>query len=135
MLLIDPNSLAIVTIFMEAQGEPFEGKAAVGEVIRTRMRRRYASDGSIIGTVARRFQFSGFNDSKASNDLLIRSLKIDDKDPIVKDCIKAWTTSWSSYFAKDAVLYCNLSSLATPPSWAIPAKFLVKIGQHSFYRD
>ena len=65
MKLFDDDALAIATIWQEAEGEPYDAKVAVGEVIRERMRRKYNSDGTIAGTVGRRFQFSAFNDDPA----------------------------------------------------------------------
>lgn len=34
----------------------------------------------------------------------------------------------------DAVSYVNPRILTKPPTWAIPAKFIVSIGHHDFYR-
>lgn len=135
MNIINPDALAIVTIWQEAQGEPIEGKIAVGEVIRNRMARRYSSDGTVAGTVCRRYQFSAWNDDPQGNDLLIRSLKIRDDDNTVKDCIRAWEISKDSDFAKHAVLYCNLAVLPQRPKWARDDKCVTVIGNHSFFKD
>jgi spore germination cell wall hydrolase CwlJ-like protein len=103
----------------------------VGEVIRRRTALKYASDGTIAGTVARRYQFSATVDDKVNNDLFIRGLKIDDDDPVVQDCIKAWHQSQNTNVTNGAVLYCNLDSAS--PSWATPAKCVAKVGNHSFF--
>ena len=58
--LIPEDKLAILTIAQEALAEPFEGKLAVAEVIRNRMKQRYMSDGTVEGTVLRAWQFSGW---------------------------------------------------------------------------
>lgn len=50
-LVISPDALGICTLWQEARGEPYQGKVAVGEVIRERMRRRYASDGTVAGAL------------------------------------------------------------------------------------
>ena len=133
MRLIDDDTLAVLTIWTEAQGEPHEGKVAVGEVIRERMRRKYSSDGTVVGTVARRYQFSAWNDDSQDNALLIRALKLDWGDPGVSVCRQAWEKSELTNLALGAVLYCNLD--VAQPSWAKPEKLLTKIGHHSFFSD
>ncbi len=133
MRLITDDALAVLTIWTEAQGEPFEGKVGVGEVIRTRARRKYGSDGTIAGTVARRFQFSAWNDDPLDNQLLIKALKLDWGDPIVIECRRAWERSASTQYTMGAVLYCNLD--ISQPTWAKPERLLTKIGHHSFFRD
>jgi spore germination cell wall hydrolase CwlJ-like protein len=133
MRLITDDEIATITIWTEAQGEQFIGKVAVGEVIRERMRRRYASDGTVAGTVARRYQFSAWNDDVNDNLLLIRALKLNWDDPMAVECHTAWTTSEHTHYTLGAVLYCNLD--VAQPDWAKPEKLLAKIGHHSFYKD
>lgn len=135
MKIINPDSLAAMTIWTEAQGEPYEGKLGVGEVIRNRMIRNYSSDGTVAGTVARRFQFSVWNDDAADNALLIRALKIDDLDPTVIECIRAWHESARTNLVKKAVLYCNLQTVSARPAWASDDKLVRTIGNHSFFVD
>lgn len=86
MRLISEEALAVTTIHQEAAGESYLGKLAVAEVIRNRMNKRYASDGTVTDTVLRPKQFSGWNTSDAGR---IRNARIDSDDPIVKDCIRA----------------------------------------------
>lgn len=129
MRLISPDVIAIVTLFQEAEGEPYDGKVAVGEVIRRRASRRYSSDGTVDGACLRRFQFSGWN-SDATNRL--RSLRIDGTDPVVIECIRAWADSETSKLVPDAVLYHATSIPA--PSWADPLRFVRQIGHHRFFR-
>jgi spore germination cell wall hydrolase CwlJ-like protein len=134
MNIINPDALAVVTIWTEAQGELYTGKVAVGEVIRNRMLRNYSSDGTVAGTVLRRYQFSAFNDDAQDNALLIRAFKINDMDPTVQECIRAWNQSRDSNYVKDAVLYCNLDVI-TRPNWAREDKQIIKIGHHTFFGD
>ena len=129
--LLSDESLAAITIFMEAEGESFIGKCAVGEVIRNRMHRHYSSDGTVAGTVCRAWQFSGWN-TDAKNR--IRSLKLDDTDAMVQECLKAWRTSQATSYARSAVLYCNLDIVARP-DWAKEDKLVTKIGHHSFFLE
>lgn len=128
--IITADALGIVTIWQEAQGEPYEGKCAVGEVIRDRTLKNYFSHGSIASTVLWPYQFSGWNHNNGS-DLRERSCVIDDTDPVVIDCIRAWNQSKTSRYAKGALLYCNMN--LAHPSWAKPEKLIVEIGQHSFF--
>ena len=130
MRLISDSALAIITIWTEAQGEPEAGKIAVGEVIRNRMKSKFFSDGTIAGTVARRYQFSAWNDDQGDNDLLIRALRLNVED--TKECADAWAWSQTSSLTKGALLYVNLD--VAHPAWATPDKFITQIGQHSFYR-
>jgi len=135
MNVVNPDALAIITVWQEAQGEPYTGKVAVAEVIRNRMLRNYSSDGTVAGTVARPWQFSGWNGDDESRKYLIRALKINDNDPVVQECIRAWNQSRDSNFVKGAVLYCNLDAVDRRPNWADPSKLIIKIGHHSFFGD
>jgi spore germination cell wall hydrolase CwlJ-like protein len=134
MFIINPTILAIITIWQEAQGEPFEGKVAVAEVIRRRTDRKYSSDGTIQDTVLRKWQFSAWSD-KSCYDLMVKSLKLNDDDPIVKQCIQAWNVSADTNHSKSAVLYCNLAAVAKRPVWARDDKCVAVIGNHSFFVD
>lgn len=133
MKLISDDALAVLTIWTEAQGEPFEGKVAIGEVIRERMRRKYASDGTVAGTVVHRYQFSAWNDDQQDNELLIRAMNLNSDSKAVIECQKAWEASATTNYALKAVLYCNLD--VAKPYWAKPEKLVTKIGHHSFFSD
>lgn len=132
MRLVSDEALAVVTIMQEAAGEPYEGKLAVAEVIRRRAERRFQSDGTVAGTVLRAYQFSGWNTKP--DHLRIRTVQLHDTDRGVEDATKAWRQSALVSVVPDAVLYCNLDILPSPPSWATEAKFVKQIGHHSFYR-
>jgi spore germination cell wall hydrolase CwlJ-like protein len=130
MKLINPDALGILTIWQEARGEPYEGKVAVGEVIRNRMARCYSSDGTVAGTIGKPYQFSGWNTLDPN---FLPSLKIDDTDPVVAECIRAWYESRTTTHAKGAVLYCNMN--LAHPFWARDDKKVATIGSHSFFMD
>lgn len=131
MKIITPDSVAIVTIWQEAEGEDYIGKVAIGEVIRNRMEHNYSSDGTVPGTVCKSFQFSSWNDDWRDNARLVASLKLDDTDPVVIDCIRAWNESRTTRYVNGAVLYCNLT--LAKPVWAIPDDLVATVGKHSFY--
>lgn len=130
--LIPPDALAIATIWQEARGERlYEGRVAVGEVIRNRIRRRYSSDGTVAGTVLRPYQFSGWNTDDPNR---IKSMLLNMEDPLVEECARAWHESIQTELTKGAVLYCNLKIIKRPV-WAKPERLLVDIGNHSFFAD
>jgi len=128
-LLISPAQWAIATIVQEALGEPYEGKVAVGEVIRARMKRRYSSDGTVAGTVLRPYQFSGWRNTDPALQL---SGMADDEHPKVAECIRAWHESRVTNLTEGAVLY-HADYVA--PGWSERATFIKKIGRHLFYGD
>lgn len=137
MRLITEEALAVVTIMQEAEGEPYLGKLAVAEVIRNRMQKLYASDGTVSGTVLRPLQFSGWN---AKDPGRIRSVRADNDGAIVRDCIRAWNEARAgSNTVHGAVLYYSPSALEAmgidTPDWALPdsADEVAIVGKHHFF--
>lgn len=127
MRLVNDDVLGTIAVWQEAQGECFEGKVAVAEVIRRRTRRKYMSDGTIAGTIFRALQFSGFN---SSSPIRARSFMLDGDDPVVRECAEAWRRSIDTNYSGGAVhyyapRYCN-------PVWARGAEVVAEIGQHRF---
>jgi N-acetylmuramoyl-L-alanine amidase len=132
MRLIADEALAAATIWQEAAGEGYMGKVAVAEVIRNRAAQRYNSDGTIAGTIGRRYQFSAWNDDAQNNARLIQSLELDDENPIVQDCVHAWREAAAgSERANGAVLYANLS--VCKPSWLPNVRQVAQLGNHTFF--
>ena len=132
MRLISDTALAVLTIWQEARNQPHEGKVAVAEVIRNRMKERYSSDGTVAGTVARAYQFSGWNTKDPNR---VPSLQLDDSDPVVKECLRAWleaNTNGTNY-AQGALLYLNPSILPVLPAWVRNSDKVAEIGDHVFY--
>lgn len=137
MRLLTEEALAVITIHQEAAGESYLGKLAVAEVIRNRMNKKYASDGTVTDTVLRPKQFSGWNTSDAGR---IRNARIDSDNPVVKDCIRAWHEAQAgSNTVHGAVLYyapATLKKLGWPePDWALPdsADEVAVVGGHHFF--
>lgn len=131
--LISEDALAIVTIAQEAEGEPYIGKVAVAEVIRNRMNRKYASDGTVSGTVLRPLQFSGWN---AKDPGRLRTVRSDTTDIVIQQCVRAWEEAKAgSDVVRGAVLYYNPSLVTETPDWALPdsATEVAVIGQHHFF--
>jgi spore germination cell wall hydrolase CwlJ-like protein len=131
MKLFNEEAFAIATIWQEARGESYDGKCAVGEVIRNRMKRRYTSDGTVLGTTLRPFQFSGWNTQDPNR---IPALRLDDSDPLVQECKRAWQDSENTNFSKGAVLYLNPEAVNRMPDWVANTVRVAIVGAHHFYQ-
>jgi N-acetylmuramoyl-L-alanine amidase len=130
--LVPDHVWAILTIFQEAEGESFDGKVAVAEVILKRTNQKFFSDGTVAGTCLKPYQFSSWNTASVNR---LRACQIDDESQIVKDCIAAWDEAINgSNHTKDALLYLNPKGIADLPTWANPDKYVCTIGRHDFYR-
>lgn len=130
--ILSDDALAIITIAQEAIGESYEGKLAVAEVIRNRMRHKYSSDGTVAGTVLRPWQFSGWNTDSVGR---VRMAKIDGDDKVVDDCVRAWRSAKEgSNTVNGAVLY-YAPAIVKMPKWARPeyAIQVAEIGGHVFF--
>jgi len=128
MRVADDDAWGVMTVWIEARGEPYEGKVAVAEVILRRSRKGFMSDGTIPGTVLRPWQFSGWNTDDSNR---IRAAKIDDGDPVVAECLKAWEEAKAgSNFSGGALHYFNPSVIE--PMWAKAARVVAEIGRHRF---
>lgn len=132
MRLFEDDDLAVANIWAEARGETFEGKVGVAEVMRNRMKRKYASNGTVASTIFWPWQFSGFN---TDNEWRSKIFELDNADAVVRQCFEAWKASEHTDLTHGAVLYCNLNILRVPPRWAREDKKLAVIGQHSFFSD
>lgn len=129
--LIDQDALAVVTIRLEADGEPYAGKVGVAEVIRNRMRRLYSSDGTVSGTVLRRLQFSCWN---AADPRRAQMCNAYEAAPLSRAARDAWDESAHTALVSGATLY-HAATMDPYPDWASRAKFVVQLGGHRFYRD
>lgn len=133
MELIGGWCLAVATVLGEAGGEPFDGKVAVAMTIRNRMRLKYASNGTVAGTVLRPLQFSLWNTSDPGR-VRVCSVTLDDSH--VQECMRAWARSDDNPpplggFEKVVLYHADYVS----PPWAARARFVRKIGRHLFYED
>ena len=131
--LISSEGLAVATVWQEARGEPFPGKVGVAEVILQRMARKKYSDGTVEGTVLRAYQFSGWNTTDPNRTPATR---IDDDDPLVQECIKAWNEAVrGSDTTLGATHYVNLNLVR--PGWvdSPQMKQTVQIASHTFFKE
>lgn len=128
MRLVSDDSLAVVAIYQEAEGEPFTGKVAVAEVIRNRAKK---SGGTIASVVLKKLQFSGMNAGAANR---IRSFEIDTENHIVQDCLRAWSEAKAgSDYTLGATHYFNPS--LCNPDWAKKMVKTATIANHDFYKE
>lgn len=131
MRIIPDDTIAILNIWIEARGETFEGKVAVGEVMLNRLKKgRWG--GTLIEVVLSPYQFSGWNTKERGR---IDAMLLDDTHPQYLDCKKAWEIAKTgTTYAKGATLYYNPHIVAAP-NWAKPSNLLARIGNHNFYRE
>lgn len=155
-MTIDPRTLLALCVWDEARGEPNDGKAAVARVVKNRMLRRYCSDGTIVGTVLKKFQFSGFwfafdaahhyhqiefdfAGAEAEAEKLLVEAQAD--SVVFAICRNAADQVFAGNYhgpqydqlTDDAVLYVN-PAVVEKPVWATPEAFVCTIGHHDFYR-
>lgn len=135
MRLVPDDAWAVITIWHEAQSEPYLGKVAVAEVILRRTKRKFMSDGTVAGTCLWPMQFSGWNahDATPKYKERVEGAKIDTDDHVVQDCMRAWAEAKAgSSLAPDCVQYYN-PRICAPP-WSIGAEIVAEIGQHRFVK-
>lgn len=126
------EEIADMTIFMEASGEPPEGRRAVAWVIVNRLNSgRYGA--SLAAVCLHPFQFSCWNTSDPNR---LRIAKTPESDPVLLDCALALQQAQAGGTdpTDGATLYYS-DSMTTPPDWASAAIFTVKIGSQLFYRE
>lgn len=131
MRLVPDDAWAVMTIWQEARSEPYMGMLAVAEVIRNRMRAKFFSDGTVVGTVLRDRQFSGWN-NRDPNRIPSAQIRIDSS--FVWQCAKAWDEAMArpgSQVAQGAFSYFN-PAVVVPP-WKVDFRLVATIGAHEFY--
>lgn len=125
----------VPTIRQEADGEPFEGKVGVAEVIRERMESGYNSDGTAAGTVLSPYQFSGWNTNDANRT---RIANCDISDPLTIEAINAYKRAFEGHSVTVGRANLYHSKKMNPfPSWTLNPKVIkiTEIGNHIFYRE
>lgn len=129
--LIPDETWAVLTLWMECRGEPRDGQLAVAEVIRNRMQRHYQSDGTVVGTVLRQYQFSCWNTTDPQR---LHAAILDDGDPHIVAAREVWHDALNgSNVARGAVLYLNPAVLQKRPEWIAESRKVATIGHHDFY--
>lgn len=144
----------------EAAGEIYAGKFAVARVVLNRMALKYQSDGTVVGTVEKKFQYSGFwfsmvdghytqveFDQAGAQDKAQELFEQFSGTAIWDDCVKAVRDAQAfmagtpmsfqpgpatSKLTPKTVLYLN-PAICARPDWADPKKLDTVIGHHEFY--
>ena len=121
------DTLAALTIYLEARGESFAGKMAVAAVIRNRMHYRYHSDGTVKGTVLRAKQFEPWITLKPRDIVFnIHNVKM-------RESLMAWhLVQDGRKVVEDAVLFFN-PHIVRAPRWARVNRKVATIGGHDFF--
>jgi N-acetylmuramoyl-L-alanine amidase len=131
-----PGSLWLaMTVWMEAQGEPDEGKLAVAHVIMNRARKRKKTVGFVC---LEKLQFSCWN---SDSPVRLRLPDIENEDPTWKACAEAAAgavdgskpdpTKGADHYLNEAVVKKAAGKL---PSWFQPDRVTARIGNHTFLK-
>lgn len=137
MRLISDRALAIVTVWQESRGEPYEAQVAVAETIRNRVRQHWEGGTSVADIVFERLQFSGMN---SDNPWRGDSFELDDRDPVVISCANAVDEAFAGsdraggathFLNEDLTRKLNKGRL---PPWYNPARIVARSGQLTFLR-
>ncbi|PJA78523.1 MAG: hypothetical protein CO149_03580 [Nitrospirae bacterium CG_4_9_14_3_um_filter_51_5] len=121
------DTLAALTIYLEACGESFAGKLAVAAVIRNRMTHKYHSDGTVKGTVLRAKQFEPWIGRNPEE------VEFDPTNQKMQESLLAWNLVQDGRKVVDgAVLFYN-PQLVKTPRWAQVNRKVKKIGRHEFF--
>ena len=132
--LMDSLQLIADTVFLEAEGEGYEGQLAVAYVIMNRVHKRRRSVDRII---LQKYQFSCWNDDyiRMANQRIDRANKT-----VYAECMKAAVSAFFK-LAEDptngADHYLNqnvvMSIQGKLPSWVFKLQYKTQIGDHWFY--
>ena len=132
MTLDYQTGLAIATLWQEARGEDQAAREAVAWVIKNRMERHYDSDGTIAGTVLKRWQFSGWMSATIARQAL---RAVGTGAPLIEALRAAWDAAGVGPDpTRGAVLYYSPATMRGPaPRWAARAPYLTVIGPFRLY--
>lgn len=127
------NLWAVLTIYLEAEGESLDGKTAVAEVILRRTVKKFRSDGTVASTVLWPKQFSCWN-ADAPNR--IRGAQLDSGGEQGLACLRAWERAIDgSNLSVSALFYLAPRGVLVMPDWAEESLRVSMVGRHWFYRD
>ncbi len=129
--LVPDDIWGILTVYAEARGEPYEGKVAVGNVIRHRTARKFFSNGTVASTVWTPYQFSWTNQGDAQR---VRVVSAEWEDDGMKECARAWFESEVHEIVPDATHYY---AEYVAPYWSKANGMIrvAQIGRHIFLRE
>ena len=132
MTLDYQTGLAVATLWQEARGEDQAARVAVAWVIKNRIAQLYDSDGTIAGTVLKRWQFSGWMSATIARQALRATGA---GGSLIEDLSAAWHGAGAGPDpTRGAVLYYSPATmLGRAPRWAARAPYLTTIGPFRLY--
>lgn len=138
-----PDEVLALTIYGEARGESIEGQVAIANIIMNRFLSNTFKYKNNVGNVClEKFQFSCWNDNDPNRAKLLslaNSLVIGDiKDTILRQCLAVARNIVGNHFVDNIsgnknYMTNNLFNSNKKPSWAINAKNIKVIGNHTFF--
>lgn len=153
--VFDARTIMAVCVADEAGNQHHDGRVAVARVILNRMRLKFQSDGTAIGTVLAKDQFSGFyfamvggKYTRVCSDRAGAELRAERKLAMYRANITLWTDCLRAVdeamamptgavgpggITDKTVNYYNPAIVPKPPAWATPAKQDAVIQDHTFY--
>ena len=129
-----PEDVSILsrTIYGEARGCGFDGKTAVGWVVRNRASKGGWFGASIADVCVKPKQFSCWNDNDPNRAKLLAAT-ITDKAFL--ECLSAAAAVLGSIVPDPTFGATHYHTLSVDPKWDDGKKPTVTIGQHVFYKD
>ena len=125
------HEIATMTVFMEASGEPDQGKAAVAHVLVNRLRAgRWGS--TLAAVCLAPLQFSSWNSSDPNRK---RAAELSIDDPVFQACemAVAMATDGTSADPTQGATFYFADTIAAP-SWAASMVETATIGHHRFFK-
>ncbi|MHB1567362.1 MAG: cell wall hydrolase [Acidiferrobacter sp.] len=126
------DGLAVATLWQESRGALADAQAAVAAVIRNRIATQYESDGTIAGTVLKRWQFSGWLSAKTARESL---RAVATNGPIVSALAAIWAQSATAPDPTGGAVayYAPAGMNGQVPRWAPLMRSCGTIGPFNFY--
>lgn len=139
---LSERDIIALTLFGEARGEGPDGRIAVANVLRNRVKAGEFGGPSYRGVCLKAAQFSCWNASDPNFDILAdtgRLLLLDQAHgPVLRECQWIADGLLANRFVDNthgATHYLTEHLYATtPPSWAAKGRVLARIGAHVFLR-
>lgn len=116
MMALQPfrDGLAVATLWQEARGCSYDEQRLVAQVIKNRMALDYESDGTLLNTLLRPYQFSGWQNPA----IIARSLEAVSESQNNVD--QLWM-AWEKGFILEPHLVCYYSPASMQPAGSVPS--------------
>ena len=132
-MILTPEDVIIGTrtVWMEARGEPQEGRIAVAHVIKNRRDYKPGDRWNTIGQVCLDWlQFSGWRENDPN---FVLALKLTPEDKLFRECQIAFLTAYDSKDTTSGSRHYHAKYVN--PNWVTGKVPVVIIGRHLFYND